>query len=1014
MNFTRFFPRVSSRSSLKKVGLVVSGLLLAFLVCIPSFSQSGVGTIQGTVFDQTGAAIAGASVTVVDVARGISRPYTADSAGAYVALNLLPGTYTVRGEAKGFQNVEHANVVVEVGINSRVDLTLTPGAQTQTVTVTSEAPSVDTTDATLGGTVENTVMNALPLNGRNFQRLLQLRPGVVSASIGGSTGTSSTNGLRTGDDLQLVDGIAAFAASTGNSILNSGYRTGDSTSLLPIDAIQEFNTEQNPKAEYGWKAGSIVNLGLKSGTNTLHGTAYAFGRDTALDAANPFTASPTAPAFRTPLELEQFGATAGWRVIKNKLFWFAGFESLRWLQGVTTLSTIPNDVFSSGDTANQISMVNACNFLSSKTSIASGTAAANNLPGGYNSIGTTGPNGSVNALSALVSGLTVNPVTGCSVSPASGSVENLFPFLNSTSTASSNFNPNLVSTSPGYNGIFKATYHYSDHNEFSGMYFQSQQDEQVAGVVSTTWGTFVPATTHAFDGLWTWTPNSTLVNELRGGLAYLNNNTLATDANVNPASAWPNGYGIPTGVNLSQFPLYGGSPELQIGSFSILGSGNKTSERGPEGSIDIVEHLSYLRGKHAFKFGFEYLDAIFDGDTYNQGNGDLIWGSLQTFLSGTVDGGGQILLGNPQVNMRSHNYAPFVQDDWRIKTRLTVNLGLRWTITTPFEERNNYVGNFNPNANPATTPAIEQAGPGAPLPQLYNTDWKAISPRLGLAWDVQGNGKTVVRAGGSIVYGLMGGGDIVNTMPFGANFPTVNTAANPAGINTSGTAINLHTSNLFLLTPGQLNWSTTGPVFPGTVPTVFNGHTYTGVTCLPPTFTNGLIQPGSPVPCSANTESPNFIPDTPVGEWNLDIQRAITNNLTIDVAYVGNHAWNVPSQEMDLNQPLVGTGWNTLQPRNPRSYIPSPALPEQRFGGLQQLLRQRDFENQPNQLFYSVPSVKRGRQSALRNKVPVSELYRQPFQSVRIELQRASSHRHDAGLPRTAIYLCLHLGACTR
>ncbi len=338
--------------------------------------------------------------------------------------------------------------------------------------------------------------------------------------------------------------------------------------------------------------------------------------------------------------------------------------------------------------------------------------------------------------------------------------------------------------------------------------------------------------------------------------------------------------------------------------------------RGPEGSIDLVEHLSYLRGKHAFKFGFEYLDAIFDGDTYNQGNGDLSFSTLQTFLSGSVDSGGQILLGNPQVNMRSHNYAFFAQDDWRVKTRVTVNLGLRWTITTPFSERNNYVGNFDPNVNQATTPAIEQAGPGAPLAQLYSTDWKAISPRLGIAWDVQGNGKTVVRLGGSIVYGLLGGGDIVNTMPFGANFPTVNTTVNPAGIQTSGTAINEHTSNLFLLNTAQLNWSTAGPVFPGTVPITFNGHVYTGVTCLPSSAAittpgvNNVPVAGFGVPCSANVETPNFLPDTPVGEWNLDIQRAITNNLTIDVAYVGNHAWNIPSQEMDVNQPAVGAGWN--------------------------------------------------------------------------------------------------------
>lgn len=891
MSGIRLFLSLSLRGKFEKAGLVLGMALVAFLVCVPAFSQSGVGTIQGSVFDQTGAAITGASVTVIDVARGISRPFTSDSAGAYVALNLLPGTYTVRAEAKGFQTVEHANVVVQVGVNSRVDLTLMPGAQTQTVTVTSEAPSVDTTDATLGGTVENSVMTALPLNGRNFQRLLQLRPGVVT-SVGGSSGTQSTNGLRQGDDLQLVDGIAAFAASTGNSILNSGYRAGDSTSLLPIDAIQEFNTEQNPKAEYGWKAGSIVNLGLKSGTNTLHGTAYAFGRDTGLDGANEFLT----PKAQTPLELEQFGATAGGRIIKNKLFWFAGYEGLHWLAGTTVPSSVPEDVPDANDKTNQASLVNACNAVGQ---------------------------GSVNLLSAQLAGLPISggAVTSCTPQPASSTFENLFPFNPNTTQ---NYNPGLLSSSPGNNGIFKGTYHHSDHNEFSGMFFRAQQNEQVAGPLTPFWGTFVPASTQAFDGLWTWTPNSTWVNEFRGGLAYIRNQTLVTDRGVNPASPWglsggvPTGYGIKTGVDLSQFPLYGGLPLIKISGLSSLGSGNKSSVRGPEGSIDLVEHLSYLRGKHAFKFGFEYLDAIFDGDTYNFGYGQVAFKNLQKFLQGSPSDSNVLLEGNPDYNGRGHNYAVFAQDDWRMLTRVTVNLGLRWTITTPFVERNNYQGNFNPNAS-GSTPAIQPAGPGAPIPQMYNTDWKAISPRAGIAWDVQGNGKTVVRIGGSILYGLLGGGDTINTTPFGANFPSIGVNTCPQGPPCP--AINVHSAISAPIAGSQITWqntvstntgAATATIFPQNqtiVPTGPFAGTYFGITCLPPAL-------GSP--CASNVVAQNFIPDTPVGEWNLDIQRAITNNLTIDVAYVGNHAWNIPSQEADANQPpftslpggfLGGAGW---------------------------------------------------------------------------------------------------------
>jgi Carboxypeptidase regulatory-like domain len=166
----------SARRIATRVLQMLGATLAVFLMCLPLFSQGSQGTIQGGVFDQSGGVLPGATVTVTDVARGATRTLTTDSAGAYIATSLIPGMYTVKAEAKGFQNVEHANVQVEVGQNVRVDLTLQPGAQTQTITVTSEAPAVNTTDATLGGTVSNAEILALPLNGRNFERLLQLRP----------------------------------------------------------------------------------------------------------------------------------------------------------------------------------------------------------------------------------------------------------------------------------------------------------------------------------------------------------------------------------------------------------------------------------------------------------------------------------------------------------------------------------------------------------------------------------------------------------------------------------------------------------------------------------------------------------------------------------------------------------------------------------------------------------------------------------------------------------------------
>src|SRR5579872_2073706 len=275
----RFVPCKGTSRGLQGVLLLSCALLGAFAISVPLFSQGNQGTIQGGIFDQTGGAIAGATVTVTDVARGVSRALTTDDAGQYVAASLNPGTYTVRAEAKGFRTVEHSGVLVQVGQNIRVDLVVQPGEQTQTVTVTGEIPAIDTTDATLGGTVSNEAINNLPLNGRNFDRLLQLRPGVVANVGGGSADGPQTNGRRNTDNVLRVEGIAGMSQAQGSDIINATYRTGDSDSLMPIDAIQEFNTQENPKAEYGFRDGAVVNVGVRSGTNSLHGTAYAFGRD---------------------------------------------------------------------------------------------------------------------------------------------------------------------------------------------------------------------------------------------------------------------------------------------------------------------------------------------------------------------------------------------------------------------------------------------------------------------------------------------------------------------------------------------------------------------------------------------------------------------------------------------------------------------------------------------------------------------------------------------------------------
>ena len=328
---------------LRKTLQVMGTGLAMLLLSLPVFSQGNTGRILGTITDQSGGVIPGSTVTVRDVQRGISRALTTDSAGEYSAPNLIPGTYSVRAEAKGFKVVERQSILLEVGQDIRVDLQLQTGDTTQTVTVTEEVPQINTTDATLGGALSNQTINDLPLNGRNFTNLLTLRPG-VAIYPGGGGWTQSTNDLRSHDQNYMVDGVVSNDPWGAQAILNGALPAGDASTLIPIDAIDEFKTEVNAPAQYGWKPGTVVNVGIKSGTNSIHGTAYAYGRSDAFDARTYFDhegSGCAAPCPKTPVELEQFGASIGGPIKHDKLFYFLSYEDQRYSVGNPLLTTVP-------------------------------------------------------------------------------------------------------------------------------------------------------------------------------------------------------------------------------------------------------------------------------------------------------------------------------------------------------------------------------------------------------------------------------------------------------------------------------------------------------------------------------------------------------------------------------------------------------------------------------------------------------------------------------------------------
>src|ERR1700739_1782771 len=246
---------LSFRTELQVLGTSVVILLASF----SAFSQGNAGRILGGVTDQSGGAVTGATVTIIDTQRNLTRTLTADNAGEYNAPNLLPGTYTVRAAFQGFKTAERSGIILEVNQDLRVDLTLQPGEQTERVTVTEALPLVETTNAELGGTLQSQIIDSLPLNGRNFENLLQLRPG-VTIYPGGSGWSQSTNGMRAHDNLYMVNGVNASDPWMGQSVMNAVMAGGDAGTILSVDSIDEFKTQEKPRAEYGWKSGSTVTL----------------------------------------------------------------------------------------------------------------------------------------------------------------------------------------------------------------------------------------------------------------------------------------------------------------------------------------------------------------------------------------------------------------------------------------------------------------------------------------------------------------------------------------------------------------------------------------------------------------------------------------------------------------------------------------------------------------------------------------------------------------------------------
>jgi Carboxypeptidase regulatory-like domain len=910
------------RKGIQALGLGLGVLLL----CLPAFSQLNLGSIAGTVTDATGAVIAGARVTVTDVERNVSRTLTTDSAGQYSAPSLTPGSYTVRAEFKGFQALNRTGITVGVGQTVRVDLAMQPGSQIQTVTVTEAVPLVDVSNEVLSTTVEDTQLSELPINGKLYTKVLDFQPG-VHGNPGGNSPNYQTNGAGGQGNYFMLDGV-----ENSNVFVNSGPLIGAATStdeltILPQDAVEEVNVMTNPPAEFGWFQGAVVNVGLKSGTNSLHGSGYLYARNNNFDVRDPYLA-PTVP--KQPDDFKQFGGSIGGPIKKDKLFFFGAYDGMRYNVGIGSTVTLPSvNPGVTDNPANSVplaiqDMINNHGVMPSQLSLnLANCTVAGSAPSAVATCGTKGVFRS-NGLTTLGVGVPGN------------------------SAGHSN------------NGIGRVDYHPNSRNSINGEYFfgQAQTSTPNAGEPSF-WNNLNLSRTQMMRAVWINTPNSNWVNDLRFGYNRYNledGNAECSGGNYSSGNVGQPNYaalGFISGANppapFCGFPAvnFTASSYPSFGALSLF-----ISDQGVfQYTYTIYDNASYTHGSHNFKFGFEYHHSRFRGIgapgfldgvlNFNGGNAFGACGGggepacpagaapgenpastdLQDFLNGAIGQGNQILV-NPNKELSSVGFnreALYFEDNFRVSPRVTMDLGLRYELEPAILIDNNAAGNFGPNS---PTGMVQQNGS-----PLYQADHHAFAPRAGVAWDLTGKGTTVLRAGMGVSYDTPQIDDLV-AHSFGAGLnviPTGFALYNDAGLvfpaSTNPQAVK---TGVLTIPASGLNWVNNQgggntPVFPASLNTELACGTGNPAITLP----GGVV----PSPCtlkargtviklpngqlSMNTSNAR----SPMYTWTLGIQHAFKANTSLTVNYVGTHAYNL-ADEININQAPPGDA-ATVQQRQP-------------------------------------------------------------------------------------------------
>ena len=721
-----------------KLHLSVLFVLLSTAMLV---GQTFRGTILGSVTDPSGAFVAGATVKVRNEATGLERTTTTSANGSYLVPELPIGKYSVTVTQTGFETFAATGVAVDVASERRVDAALKTGSVTTRVEVSAEdLPMVETTTNDLGGVITAQTVVDMPVNGRDYTKLIYLNPGVAGSpdqisDSPGSFGEFSMNGARGRSNNYMLDGTDMNDGYRNDPAINQAGVFGTPATILPIDAVAEVNVLSNFQPEYGRNAGAVINIVTKSGANKLHGTAGEYFRNDALDARNYFNfAGQPKASFHN----NQFGASLGGPIVKDKTFFYVDYEGQQEPVGVVTISSVPT-----GD----------CPTCALKPSDATDPS------GVIQNLLARNPWPAPNLGGGVPIGQTIKGVTG----PTPGTASVISPSYNELTSF-----------------IAKIDQNFNANNILTGRYFFGDSVQSFPLALAAEGGqlpgfnTFTPTRVQLASLSYVHTFGVNKVNELRYGWNRFAEGFYPYDQAFHPSSI---GMCAATSVPdcSGSGPFDSGLPVILVSGVAQLGANSGDPRNRIDSNDQVIDDFGWKVNKHDLKFGFDFHRTTVTQPEFDHNfrgrlefDGTTTGNPIQDFLAGDLDGGFQYF-GDAARHTFENSFGFYAQDGFRLTPHLTLNYGLRWDYFGVVGEKNNLLSNvtsFNLTGGTFTLTPVGQPG----LSSLYNPDKTNFAPRASIAWDVTGKGKTVVRSGFGMFFDAFSQDMVMGHLPYSPYF----------------------------------------------------------------------------------------------------------------------------------------------------------------------------------------------------------------------------------------------------